>query len=328
MGRLGENRVAHSLAPVTRAATIDHADAVVELVSRCNAAGLTSGQTSSGNLLRHWQDPHRLQGDTDILVVEPDGRVVGYLAYFQYEPFTVFEFQAFVDPDYVKTPVFESLLHIAESRARDMMRRAPDGERVYLNGEVSGAATLLHRAYEDAGFEPVRVFLTMSAELNEPPPPAVHPEGVQVRQFVPGQDERAVWAVSEAAWVDHWRFTPMPYEEFVYLRITAQPGFDPSLWYLAIDGDEVVGVLLGLAERAGRPNSGWVSLVAVLREHRGRGIGLALLREAFGEFYRRGYREVALVVDSASDTGANRLYERAGMREVDRALIYEKVLRG
>jgi mycothiol synthase len=312
---------------VARPPTNDDADAVVALIRSGFDAGLVNGQTATGNLLRHWQDPHRLEGDTDVIVVAPDGTVIGYLAYFQYEPFTVYEFQVFVHPDYADTPLFSALVEVAESRARDTMRLAPEGEPVYLDGEVGDAAMVWRHAYQAAAFKPVRVFLTMAVAFDEPPPPAQWPKGVGARAFVPGQDERTVWEVSEAAWVDHWRHTPMGYDEFVYLNITAQPGLDQSLWYLAVDGDKVVGVLIGLRERASMPDSGWISLLAVLSEHRGRGIGLALLREAFGEYYRRGYRKVGLLVDSASDTGAHRLYERAGMRETKRQWVYEKTLR-
>jgi len=56
-------------------------------------------------------------------------------------------------------------------------------------------------------------------------------------------------------------------------------------------------------------------------------LGLALLRNALGEFYRRGCGSVELLVDSDSLTGALRLYERAGMRAFRTQLIYEKELR-
>lgn len=47
----------------------------------------------------------------------------------------------------------------------------------------------------------------------------------------------------------------------------------------------------------------------------------------FKEFYRRGKRRVGLAVDSTSLTGADRLYERAGMRPTHQMLVDEKELR-
>ena len=63
------------------------------------------------------------------------------------------------------------------------------------------------------------------------------------------------------------------------------------------------------------------------RPWRKQGLGLALLRHAFNEFYRRGKRKVGLGVDAQNLTGALRLYESAGMR-IDQAYdTYEKEMR-
>ena len=60
---------------------------------------------------------------------------------------------------------------------------------------------------------------------------------------------------------------------------------------------------------------------------RRRGLGLALLRQAFTWFWERGERRVGLGVDTENPTDARRLYERAGMRAVWQADVHEKVLR-
>ena len=67
--------------------------------------------------------------------------------------------------------------------------------------------------------------------------------------------------------------------------------------------------------------------LSVLRPWRRKGLGLALLHHAFGEFYRRGYHKAALYVDAQNLTGATRLYERAGMHIVRQFDKYEKELR-
>jgi ribosomal protein S18 acetylase RimI-like enzyme len=75
------------------------------------------------------------------------------------------------------------------------------------------------------------------------------------------------------------------------------------------------------------PARGWVGSIGVLPQWRGRGIGEALLRTSFAEFWRRGERRVALGVD-AHNAAATRLYERAGMHVLYRITLYEKELRG
>jgi len=59
---------------------------------------------------------------------------------------------------------------------------------------------------------------------------------------------------------------------------------------------------------------------------RKQGVGAALLSDAFGPFWQRGERRVGLGVDAANDTGAFRLYERAGMTPALGWVVYEQAL--
>ena len=71
---------------------------------------------------------------------------------------------------------------------------------------------------------------------------------------------------------------------------------------------------------------GWVSLLGVRADSRGRGIAGALLRQAFAGFAARGTRSVLLAVDAANPTGATALYESVGMRVVKRFDLWERAL--
>ena len=71
-------------------------------------------------------------------------------------------------------------------------------------------------------------------------------------------------------------------------------------------------------------DGGWVDWVAVLASHRGRGIASALLRRSFGELARRGVGRATLNVDAENLTGATAVYERAGMRVVNRWDLWER----
>jgi len=61
-----------------------------------------------------------------------------------------------------------------------------------------------------------------------------------------------------------------------------------------------------------------------LEERRGEGLGLALLRQTFVEFHRRGRRRVSLHVDVDNLTGALRLYTRAGMSPDPRLVVWQR----
>ena len=62
------------------------------------------------------------------------------------------------------------------------------------------------------------------------------------------------------------------------------------------------------------------------RRWRKRGVGAALLADSFARFWERGEHSIGLGVDAANDTGAFRLYERAGMSATLGLVIYEKTL--
>jgi ribosomal protein S18 acetylase RimI-like enzyme len=101
------------------------------------------------------------------------------------------------------------------------------------------------------------------------------------------------------------------------------------LYFLAIDvpSGEIAGFNLCRPHSHYDVDRGWVSALGVRRPWRKRGLGLALLRHAFNEFYRRGKRKVGLGVEAQNLTGALRLYDSAGMR-VDQAYDdFEKELR-
>ncbi len=187
---------------------------------------------------------------------------------------------------------------------------------------VLGAVDDARRLLLDEGYRHVRSFYRMAIELDDAPPVEPDwPEGVEVRTFRPGDDDRATYEAMEEAFQDHWGHGRREFEDWRHRRLE-RPGFDPSLWHLAVADGRVVGA--SLCDIHGDEN--WVSTLGVVREWRGRGLGMALLRHSFVEFHCRGGRRVVLGVDAESLTGATRLYERAGMhvdRQYDR---YEKEL--
>ena len=88
------------------------------------------------------------------------------------------------------------------------------------------------------------------------------------------------------------------------------------MWLLAWDRDVVAGFALAFPQHAGDETLGWIDSLGVRPPWRRRGLGQTLLRTAFSRLHARGLRKVGLGVDAGNETGALRLYERAGMRVV------------
>jgi mycothiol synthase len=216
----------------------------------------------------------------------------------------------------------KALLDALIPRARELV-----SDPVVLRAWVPGASTAVKTMFERQGFALVRHSFRMEVDLAAEPPEPGWPVGVTVRSFERGRDERVVYAVQNEGFADMWEYEPNPYEEWLHFMIDAED-FDPSLWFLAEDGDAVAGICLCRPYRPGDSDIGWVRVLCVRPDWRRRGIALALLRHAFRELRARGRQHGGLGVDAESTTGALELYERAGMRVARRSDIYERTLQG
>lgn len=267
------------------------------------------------------EDWKRLTPATDAWVaVASDGALAAYATVTD-NGYGQFNADCYVHPEHRGHGLGSTLVHIMEQRARELIPNAPENARIVLGNGVLVPDTVARELLEHEGYTLARVFWRMGVELAAPPSAAEWPDGVTVCTFEPGQDEHAIYEASEEAFSDHWGHVPRSYERWSK-RLT-RSDLDPALWFLAMDGDQIAG--LALCSR--RPDTGWVDTLAVRRPWRKRGLGMALLQQAFGELYRRGDRKIGLGVDAQSLTGASRLYERAGMRSMLEAAFYHKELR-
>jgi mycothiol synthase len=205
------------------------------------------------------------------------------------------------------------LLDWVERRAQEL------GPRL-LSGGWSDNRPLLEEL-NARGFRLIRHSLRMEADLATEPPPAVWPEGIDVRSFQAG-DERTFYDVHNETFRDHWEPVVLPFEEWLHWFVES-PQFDPGLWFIAEEGEEPAGIAI-CSNRPTEPDVGWVGILGVRRQWRKHGLGRALLLHAFAVFRGRGLRRASLGVDAENLTGATRLYESAGMRATHRFDIYEQ----
>jgi mycothiol synthase len=216
------------------------------------------------------------------------------------------------------------------TRSRDALQMAPADARLVVrqtsfNGDAASDAFLVN-----AGYTRTRHYWRMLIELTEPPATPEWPDGIALDTFDPERDLRAIVRASRDAFQDHYGFVAGSFEqelERTRHRIEDDPGFDPSLQYLAEDGGEIAGLCFCSPNEAGDDTTGYVQSLGVRPAWRRRGIARALLLHAFGQFHQRGTRAVSLHVDAQSLTGATRLYESVGMRVDELTHEYELELR-
>jgi mycothiol synthase len=185
--------------------------------------------------------------------------------------------------------------------------------------------------YESLGMVHVRYFVNLARPLNGNLPPLEVPAGFRLRTFDPKRDAETVWQVDNTAFRDHWGYSEGDLGDF--LHWIELPHIRPDLWFLA--EEKATGDIVGLGLNVIDPDwiactgrqEGYVNTLAVLREHRTRGLGTALLVQSLHALHDAGMEAAHLHADADNLTGAMRLYERVGFRVRKTNMAYQKVMR-
>ena len=140
------------------------------------------------------------------------------------------------------------------------------------------------------GYNEVRRFYDMLIQFEGELQPATILPGLELRPFQRKTEARAYHAAYLECFRDHWGNISI--EEFErFDKFFDDPEFDAALWFAAWDGEEIAGVMFGERSRA-HPQRGVVDLLGVRRPWRRRGLGMALLLQAFYVFQQYGLSEV------------------------------------
>ena len=302
-----------------RAPRIEDAEALAELFNRASAE-LGDPPEISAEDLATWMTAPDVNLETDARIAVEGGRLTGAVDVMA-QPLPKFWIDCRVLPS-ESDALREALLDWAEERTYEWASGQEDAvARFYTSSKDEQT----RRAVERRGYRLIRHSYRMRIDFDEEPAEPDWPDGISVRPATP-EDFRALHEAHQESFQDSWESHPEPFEEWCHW-MTGYPTFDPSLWFVAEDGGKIAGFSLCKPHDA-EEDVGWVRLLGVRRPWRGRGLGRALLVHSFGEFWRRGFHAVALGVDASSLTGANRLYENAGMRVVKHHDIFEKQLAG
>jgi mycothiol synthase len=294
-------------------------DAVAKLIlDVCTHDGDPTVAVTSQELARAWKNPGFVL-ETDAFVVETsDGQVVGYEEFEDNHGHAILGGDGYVHPDFLGHGIGTTLMRALDVRAREEMKLAEPDLRVFIRNGMATGDKISCEMHENEGYKPIRYSWRMEITLDSVPSAPKFPDGVELRPFSMEQD-RAVYEAHEDAFSDHWGRVRRSYEEWVH-RFEER---DPSLWFIAWDGDQIAGYSLCRF----RMGIGWVGTLGVRRAWRKRGLGEALLLHSFGEFHKRGMKVIGLGVDASNPTGATRLYQKAGMKIAAEYVIYEKELR-
>ena len=304
-----------------RPATRGDAPEVVDLLNACDAAEIGEPDSTLEDLETDWA-MEGFSPASDAWVAEGSRGLVGYA--YAGDQFRTGELEAdlWVHPEHHEPELAGRLLGLAERRAAALAV-----ERGYEHPRLDVFCVTANHAKRDLlrkhGYELVRTVYRMTVDLGGGLPGAAVPEGLEIRTFRSGTDERTMFATLHDAFADHYRRSDEPFEAWK-TRLLEHPNFVPELWALA--WDDAAGEAAGAVVAYDHGDLGWLQGLGVRRAWRRRGLGAALLAHALAAFRARGQLRVDLSVDAEGATRPLHLYERAGMRTSAAYELYAKHL--
>jgi mycothiol synthase len=296
-----------------RPPALDDAEALVDLMNR-DGEELYGEPEESVDSMRMWLTGPTLKPETDIRVAVVDGTFRGYVD---------------VDPD--PEPIYWADLRVPPSE-EDEVRvalydwvegRARERQGELLRFHTASVDEQTKHLLEARQYRVIRHFYRMGIDFDGSLAKQDWPEGMTVRNAT-REDAQLAYDVHQESFEDHWEHERMPFEVWAH-HMLREGLFDLQLWFL-VERDNDIAAAAICREHEGEKGLGWISVLGVRKQWRRQGLGRALLLHCFHEFRRRGFHAAALGVDAESLTGANKLYENAGMRVVRQSDVYEKAI--
>ncbi|HKY79761.1 MAG TPA: GNAT family N-acetyltransferase [Anaerolineales bacterium] len=314
-----------------RPVTMDDMDRVLGLVNAFSRHYLGVDELDKAEVCNFWSAPGLNMAEDLRLLVTAEGEALGYVECASLDSPPVHHFIWLrVHPEYLSQGLEERLIAWAEQRAHSMLELCPPDLRVSIQTFIPAQVKPYAAMLESHSYALIRHSFMMAIKLAEAPIAPAWSLDFELRPFIEEGDLQAVYQAYDEAFSDHYGHVKRPFEaslkRFRHMLIEDET-YDPGLWFLAWDGDEVAGLSLCFPHSSEDLEMGWLALPDVPRRWRKRGLGKALLLHTFEEFRKRGQKRVGLGVDASNLTGAVKLYEDVGMhvaRQYDR---YEKELR-
>ncbi len=314
-----------------RPATLDDLSSTVALLNTCSLSTIGAREFTEDEFRVFWSTPGFDMQTSTRVVLSPEGEPVGYVDFWDLSDPPVHPWVwGQVHPEWGRRGIGTAMMTWARTRAQEVISRVPEDVRVSMMAYTLSTHEPTKALFESLHLKAIRHSWRMVIDLPNPPATPKWPQGITLRGYKHPQDAETVYRVEEDIFRDHWGFIEEPIEsgfkQWLH-HATGREDFDPTLWTLAMDGDEIAGLLRCRPHDDSDPEMGWVSVLGVCRPYRGCGLGLALLQHAFAEFHRRGRLRAGLGVDAENLTGATRLYEKAGMHIERQYSTYELELR-
>ena len=266
--------------------------------------------------------------DTDVLIAEINSEAIAYsrVQWYQEEDPNDRIYSLFVNivPQWRNRGIETAMIQWCETRLKNIATEHPQDSKRFFQTYSNSVKVSFNEILASLGYQDVRYFIEMSRPLDNIPQ-AELPEGLEVRA-VEEKDTRKVWEAANEAFRDHWGYSEPNDEDFISYK--GSKYFQPDLWQVAWDGDEVVASVMNYIEhdynQKFNRNRGWTENISTHKDWRRRGIAKALIVRSMHMHKAKGMTEVGLGVDTNNPNGALKLYLDLGYKKMKTSITYRK----
>jgi len=309
----------------TRRPTLDDVPEILAVVQASDIAAVGTADFTAGEVREILTAPYHDPEKDSWVALDERGRIAAW-AYLDNTTASVRDLlDNYCHPDFGQ-PAQPVLLDLVLARIAERAVEFGYPEMIARAGAVSSETYYLG-ILADAGFAFVKRYARMKRELAGGERPPTLPDGVTIRPVEPGNDAemRIFHRILEDAFKDLPDYLPFDYDTYRE-RLAALPSIAWDEWFITHVNGAPAGILQS-ADQSLENNEGWVKNLAVAREFRGRGLGVALLRTAFATYAAKGRTSVGLGVDMTNPTAAYRLYTGVGMAPEYEVDMLERTIR-
>lgn len=309
--------------------TIDY-PAMAEVIQRCAEADQIKRVITVEDIDTLYKHLTNCDPYQDMLMVEKYGEMIAYLR-VEWKELSegqrIYTQITNIAPVARELELGKVLLQYAETHLRKIAAEHPAGIPKYFEVGVDEKEVDKKDLLEEANYKPNRYFFEMVRDLTEALPDAPMPKGFKIRPTTP-EHYRKIWKAMDEAFQDHWGHRPHTDED--YQAWIKSRWFQPELWKVAWNGDQVVGTVLNFIDeienKTFNRKRGYTEDICVRRPWRRQGVARSLLVHSMEELRNLGMSETALGVDTENPNGALRLYLSVGYHRKHCHIVYRKSL--
>lgn len=299
---------------------------MADIINTCNVVDQLDRHATAKEIAGSYK--HLVNSDPykDVLIAEMSDKPIAYSRtcwHDEGDQDRIYEHFGFVMPNFRRMGIGRCMFRYNQNCLKEIAADHPKDKHRWFESFATDTEIPTIKLLEGEGYKTVRHFFIMVRPTLDDIPDFPLPSGLEVRPVEPDHYQ-AINDASREAFRDHWGFSEEM--EPTVAEWLDDPNFDPSLWRVAWDGDQVAGLVLSYISpeenQSYNRKRGYTENICVRRPWRKRGLAKALIAMSLAAVKERGMQEAALGVDTQNLSGALRLYESLGFRSTKRISVY------